>query len=210
LRRAVQAAGGSAVTVGGPTAEDYDLRQASSRDTRLLVPLILAVVLVILVALLRALVLPLLLIATVVVSYLAALGLSSLLFDLAFGFPGTDPSFPLLAFLFLVALGVDYNIFLTARIREDAPRRGTHEATLRGLAVTGGVITSAGVVLAGTFLVLGVLPLVALTEIGVVVALGVLVDTLVVRSVLVPALLLDLGDRVWWPARMGDPPGAAR
>ncbi|HET7379543.1 MAG TPA: MMPL family transporter, partial [Gaiellales bacterium] len=201
LRRAVQAAGGRPVTVGGPTAEDYDLRQASSRDTRLLVPVILAVVLLILVILLRALVLPLVLIATVVVSYLAALGLSSLLFDLAFGFAGTDPSFPLLAFLFLVALGVDYNIFLTARIREDTPRHGTQEATLRGLAVTGGVITSAGVVLAGTFLVLGVLPLVALTEIGLVVALGVLIDTLIVRSVLVPALLLDLGDRVWWPSR---------
>jgi RND superfamily putative drug exporter len=159
-------------------------------------------VLAILVKLLRALLLPLLLIATVVLSYLAALGLSSLLFDVVFGFPGTDPSFPLLAFLFLVALGVDYNIFLTARIREDARRHGTHEATVRGLAVTGGVITSAGVVLAGTFLVLGVLPLVALTEIGIVVALGVLLDTLIVRSILVPALLLDIGDRIWWPARM--------
>ncbi len=199
LRRAVQAAGGSAVTVGGPTAEEYDLRQASNRDTHLLVPLIFAVVFLILVILLRALVLPLLLIATVVVSYLAALGLSSLVFDVVFGFPGTDPSFPLLAFLFLVALGVDYNIFLTARVREDTPGWGTREATLRGLAVTGGVITSAGVVLAGTFLVLGVLPLVALTEIGLVVALGVLVDTLIVRSVLVPALLLDIGDPVWWP-----------
>ena len=208
LRRAVQAAGGSTVTVGGPTAEEYDLRQASSRDTHLLVPLIFAVVFLILVVLLRALVLPLLLIATVVVSYLAALGLSSLLFDVVFGFPGTDPSFPLLAFLFLVALGVDYNIFLTARVREDTPGRGTHEATLRGLAVTGGVITSAGVVLAGTFLVLGVLPLVALTEIGLVVALGVLVDTLIVRSILVPALVLDIGDRVWWPARTATAPEA--
>jgi len=201
LRRAVHDAGGSEVTVGGPTAEEYDLRQASSRDTRLLVPLILTVVLLILVILLRALVLPLLLIATVVVSYLAAVGLSSLLFDLVLGFPGTDPSFLLLAFVFLVALGVDYNIFLTARIREDTPAHGTHEATLRGLAVTGGVITSAGVVLAGTFLVLGVLPLVALTEIGLVVALGVLIDTLIVRSILVPGLLLDFGDRVWWPSR---------
>ena len=202
LRRAVHAVGGEATTVGGPTAEDYDLRQSSDRDTRLLVPLILVVVLVILVILLRALVLPLLLIATVVVSYLAALGLSWLLFDHVLGFPGTDPSFPLLAFLFLVALGVDYNIFLTARIREDTPRYGTHEATLRALAVTGGVITSAGVVLAGTFLVLGVLPLVALTEIGLVVAIGVLLDTLVVRSVLVPALLLDIGDAVWRPSRL--------
>jgi RND superfamily putative drug exporter len=204
LRRAVRAAGGRAVTVGGPTAEEYDLRRASTRDTRMLVPLILIAVLAILVMLLRALLLPLLLIATVVLSYLAALGLSSLLFDFVFGFPGTDPSFPLLAFLFLVALGVDYNIFLTARIREDTRRYGTHEATVRGLAVTGGVITSAGVVLAGTFLVLGVLPLVALTEIGIVVALGVLLDTLIVRSILVPALLLDIGDRIWWPSRMAN------
>jgi putative drug exporter of the RND superfamily len=202
LRRAVKAAGGPAVTVGGPTAEERDLRRAAARDTRLLVPLILIAVLAILVILLRALILPLLLIATVVISYLAALGLSSLLFDLAFGLPGTEPSFPLLAFLFLVALGVDYNIFLTARIREVTPRHGTREATVRGLAVTGGVITSAGVVLAGTFLVLGVLPLVALTEIGVVVALGVLLDTLIVRSILVPALLLDIGDRIWWPSRL--------
>jgi RND superfamily putative drug exporter len=202
LRRAVRAAGGRDVTIGGPTAEEHDLRRASTRDTRLLVPLILVAVLAILVMLLRALLLPLLLIATVVLSYLAALGLSSQLFDVVFGFPGTDPSFPLLAFLFLVALGVDYNIFLTARIREDARRHGTHEATVRGLAVTGGVITSAGVVLAGTFLVLGVLPLVALTEIGIVVALGVLLDTLIVRSILVPALLLDIGDRIWWLARM--------
>jgi RND superfamily putative drug exporter len=202
LRRAVQRAGGAAVTVGGPTAEEYDLRHASNRDTHLLVPLILAVVFLILVILLRALLLPLLLMATVVISYLAALGLSSFLFDIAFGFHGSDPAFPLLAFLFLVALGVDYNIFLTARIREDTPCHGTHEATLRGLAVTGGVITSAGVVLAGTFLVLGVLPLVALTQIGVVVALGVLLDTLIVRSVLVPALMLDIDDRVWWPSRL--------
>ena len=206
LREAVQRAGGPEVTVGGPTAEEYDLRQASDRDTRLLVPLILLVILVILVVLLRAVLLPVLLILTVVLSYFAALGLSSVVFDLAFGYPGTDPSFPLLAFLFLAALGVDYNIFLTARIREDTPRHGTHEATLRGLAVTGGVITSAGIVLAGTFLVLGVLPLVALTEIGLVVALGVLIDTLIVRSVLVPALMLDIGGAVWWPSRI-DAPG---
>ena len=118
---------------------------------------------------------------------------SSVIFTKLFGFAGTDPSFPLLAFLFLVALGVDYNIFLMARVREETPRHGTREGMLRGLAVTGGVITSAGIVLAGTFLVLGVLPLVALTEIGFVVALGVLIDTTLVRSVLVPALVLDLG-----------------
>ena len=156
--------------------------------------------LVILIVLLRALVAPALLVATVVVSYLAALGASSVIFTKLFGFAGTDPSFPLLAFLFLVALGVDYNIFLMARVREETPRHGTREGMLRGLAVTGGVITSAGIVLAGTFLVLGVLPLVALTEIGFVVALGVLLDTTLVRSVLVPALVLDLGRRIWWPS----------
>ena len=123
-----------------------------------------------------------------------------MIFTKLFGFAGTDPSFPLLAFLFLVALGVDYNIFLMARVREETPRHGTREGMLRGLAVTGGVITSAGIVLAGTFLVLGVLPLVALTEIGFVVALGVLLDTTLVRSVLVPALVLDLGARIWWPS----------
>jgi RND superfamily putative drug exporter len=157
-------------------------------------------VLVILIILLRALIAPLLLVATVVASYLAALGASSVIFTKLFGFAGTDPSFPLLAFLFLVALGVDYNIFLMARVREEAPRHGTREGMLRGLAVTGGVITSAGIVLAGTFLVLGVLPLVALTEIGFVVALGVLLDTTLVRSVLVPALVLDVGQRIWWPS----------
>jgi len=201
LRSAVKDSGGTNVTVGGPTAEERDLRAASARDNKLLVPLILAVVLVILIVLLRALVAPALLVATVVVSYLAALGASSLIFTKLFGFAGTDPSFPLLAFLFLVALGVDYNIFLMARVREEAPRYGTREGMLRGLAVTGGVITSAGIVLAGTFLVLGVLPLVALTEIGFVVALGVLLDTTLVRSVLVPALVLDVGARIWWPSR---------
>jgi RND superfamily putative drug exporter len=201
LRRSVKRAGGSAVTVGGPTAEEHDLRLASARDTWLLVPLILAVVLLVLVVLLRALVAPVLLIATVAVSYLAALGASSVFFTKLLGFAGADPSFPLLAFLFLVALGVDYNVFLMARVREEALARGTREGMLRGLAVTGGVITSAGVVLAGTFLVLGVLPLVALTEVGFVVALGVLLDTTLVRSVLVPALVLDLDARIWWPSR---------
>ena len=201
LRDAVKHAGGPDVTVGGPTAEEHDLRAASARDNKLLVPLILAVVLVILIVLLRAVVAPVLLVATVVVSYLAALGASSVIFTKLFGFAGADPSFPLLAFLFLVALGVDYNIFLMARVREETPRHGTREGMLRGLAVTGGVITSAGIVLAGTFLVLGVLPLVALTEIGFVVALGVLIDTTLVRSVLVPALVLDLGARIWWPSR---------
>jgi RND superfamily putative drug exporter len=200
IREQLRAAGGNAVLVGGATAEEADLRTAVARDTTLLVPLILLTVFVILVALLRALVAPVLLVATVVLSYLAALGVSLVLFEVFADFPGEDPSYPLFAFVFLVALGVDYNIFLMARVREEAASTSTREATLRGLAVTGGVITSAGVVLAGTFLVLSVLPLVALTQIGVTVAIGVLLDTFIVRSLLVPALTLEVGERVWWPS----------
>jgi RND superfamily putative drug exporter len=206
LRRELRAVAGEDVLVGGPTAEEADLRTAIERDTRLIVPLVLLVVLAILVALLRAVAAPLLLVATVALSYLAALGASIGLFALFTGFPGEDPSYPLFAFIFLVALGVDYNIFLMARVREEAMNLSTREAMLKGLAVTGGVITSAGVVLAGTFLVLGVLPLVALTQIGVTVALGVLLDALVVRSVLVPALTVDLGARIWWPSSLGRRP----
>jgi RND superfamily putative drug exporter len=144
---------------------------------------------------------PLVLMATVLLSYLAALGFSVLVFDWVFGFAGEDPSYALFAFIFLVALGVDYNIFLMARVREEAHRLPTREAMLKGLAVTGGVITSAGVVLAGTFSVLAVLPLVALTQIGITVAFGVLLDTFVVRSILVPALTFELDERTWWPSR---------
>ncbi len=200
LRQELRAAGGESVSVGGATAEEADLRAAVERDTKLLVPLVLLVVAAILVALLRALTAPLVLVATVVLSYFAAIGASLLLFEYVADFPGEDPSYPLFAFIFLVALGVDYNIFLMARVREEALTAQTPEAMLRGLAVTGGVITSAGVVLAGTFLVLGVLPLVALTQIGVTVALGVLLDTLIVRSILVPALTFELGERTWWPS----------
>jgi RND superfamily putative drug exporter len=138
----------------------------------------------------------------VVLSFAAALGGSLVLFDLFADFPGEDPSYPLFAFIFLVALGVDYNIFLMARVREEALLRPTHEAMRQGLAVTGGVITSAGVVLAGTFSVLAVLPLVALTQIGITVAFGVLLDTFVVRSILVPALTFELEERVWWPSAL--------
>jgi len=148
-----------------------------------------------------------LLIATVVLSFAAALGVGAVVFDVVFGFPGSDPSLPLFAFIFLVALGVDYNIFLMARVREEALTHGTRQGMLRGVAVTGGVITSAGIVLAGTFAVLGVLPLVFLTEIGFVVAFGVLLDTFLVRSVLVPALVFLLGERVWWPASLGPAKG---
>jgi RND superfamily putative drug exporter len=202
LREELRAAGGDAVLVGGPTAEEADLRAATERDTRLLVPLVLAVVFAILVLLLRSLVAPVMLMATVVLSYLAALGGSLLLFEAFADFPGEDPSYPLLSFIFLVALGVDYNIFLMARAREEAATLPTRRAMLKALAVTGSVITSAGVVLAGTFSVLAVLPLVALTQIGVTVALGVLLDTLVVRSILVPALTFELGERTWWPSRL--------
>jgi RND superfamily putative drug exporter len=202
LRDELSAAGGDSVLVGGATAEEADLRAAVERDTKLLVPLVLLVVLAILVALLRALTIPLVLVATVVLSYFAAIGVSLLLFEYVADFPGEDPSYALFAFIFLVALGVDYNIFLMARVREEALALPTREAMLRGLAVTGGVITSAGIVLAGTFLVLSVLPLVALTQIGVTVALGVLLDTLIVRSILVPALTFDLGERTWWPSRL--------
>jgi RND superfamily putative drug exporter len=203
LRNDLRAVGGDAVLVGGATAEEHDLREAVRSDTLLLVPLVLLVVFAILVLLLRALVGPLMLMATVVLSFFAALGLALVVLDLFADFPGEDPSYPLFAFIFLVALGIDYNIFLMARVREEALTMPTKEAMLKGLAVTGGVITSAGIVLAGTFSVLAVLPLVALTQIGVTVALGVLLDTFVVRSILVPALTFSLGERTWWPSKLG-------
>ncbi|MDX6719041.1 MAG: putative drug exporter of the superfamily [Solirubrobacteraceae bacterium] len=202
LRAAARRAGGPDTLVGGATAVEADLRDAAARDTRVIVPIALVVVFLILVGLLRAVVAPLLLIGTVILSFAAALGVGAVVFDVVFGFPGSDPSLALFAFVFLVALGIDYNIFLMARVREETPEHGTRDGMLRGLAVTGGVITSAGIVLAGTFSVLGVLPLVFLTEIGFVVAFGVLLDTFVVRSVLVPALVLDVGPRVWWPSRL--------
>ena len=190
------------VVIGGPTAVEADLRDAATDDTLLLIPVALVIVLVILVVLLRALLAPVLLVATVVLSLLAALGVGAIVFDVVFGFPGSEPSLPLFAFIFLVALGVDYNIFLMARVREETLKYGTREGMLRGLAVTGGVITSAGIVLAGTFAVLGVLPLTFLTQIGFVIAFGVLLDTFIVRSVLVPALVFDLGPKIWWPSKL--------
>ena len=203
LRDELRALGGDAVLVGGATAEEHDLREAVRSDTLFLVPLVLLVVFAILAVLLRALLGPLVLMATVVLSFFAALGLALLVFELFADFPGEDPSYPLFAFIFLVALGIDYNIFLMARVREEAHAMPTKEAMLKGLAVTGGVITSAGVVLAGTFSVLAVLPLVALTQIGITVALGVLLDTFVVRSILVPALTFSIGEKTWWPSALG-------
>jgi RND superfamily putative drug exporter len=188
--------------VGGASAVEFDVREAAAWDSAVIPPIVLVVVFGILVLLLRAVVAPLILIGTVIVSFLAALGVGYLAFDLIFDFPGSDPSLPLFAFVFLVALGVDYNIFLMARAREETLKHGTREGMLRALAVTGGVITSAGIVLAGTFSVLAVLPLVFLTEIGFVVAFGVLLDTFLVRSVLVPAIVLELGPKVWWPSAL--------
>ena len=147
---------------------------------------------------------PLLLIVSVIVSFAAALGTGIFVSEHIFGFTGVGPTLPLLAFVFLVALGIDYNIFLMARVREEAQRYGTREGTLRGLAVTGAVITGAGLVLAGTFGALAVLPLVVLTQIGFIVAFGVLLDTFVVRSVIVPAAVIDIGRRVWWPSKLGE------
>jgi putative drug exporter of the RND superfamily len=188
--------------VGGPSAIEFDVRDAAGWDSIVIPPLILLVVFLILIALLRSIMAPLILIGTVILSFLAALGVGYFVFDVIFGFPGSDPSLPLFAFVFLVALGVDYNIFLVARAREEAEKHGTEEGMLRALAVTGGVITSAGIVLAGTFAVLGVLPLTFLTEIGFVVAFGVLLDTFLVRSVLVPAIALTVGDKFWWPSSL--------
>ena len=205
VRTAARRAGGEGTLVGGGTAVEYDLRQASARDNRVIVPVALLVVLLILIALLRALVAPIMLIATVILSFAASLGVGAIVFDVIFGFPGSDPSLPLFAFIFLVALGIDYNIFLMARVREETLRFGTREGMLRGLAVTGAVITSAGIVLAGVFAVLGVLPLVFLTQIGFVVAFGVLLDTFVVRSVLVPALTFEIGPTIWQPSALAKP-----
>ncbi|GAA2700263.1 MMPL family transporter [Actinoplanes palleronii] len=202
VRDAVHPIPGADAKVGGMTAMMYDINEANKHDNRLIIPLVLLVVLVILGILLRSLVAPLILIATVVLSFAAALGVSALIFRHVFGFAGEDTSFPLFVFVFLVALGIDYNIFLMTRVREETREHGTRRGALIGLAATGGVITSAGIVLAGTFAALGSLPLVAFAEIGFAVAFGVLLDTLVVRSVLVTALNLDIGRWMWWPSRL--------
>jgi RND superfamily putative drug exporter len=201
-RTAVHAISGANAIVGGGTAVNLDVQRATVHDRNLILPVILAVVFVILVLLLRAILAPLMLMATVVLSFAAALGVSALFFNHVFNFGGADTSFPLFVFVFLVALGIDYNIFLMTRVREEALKHGTRQGALTGLSVTGGVITSAGAVLAGTFAVLGTLPVTFLTELGFAVAFGVLLDTIVVRSVLVTALNLDLGRWVWWPSRL--------
>lgn len=189
--------------VAGSDASRIDERDAANRDRVLILPLILGLVLLALIGLLRSLVAPIILVATVVATYAAALGISWILFTQVLGFERLDVGTPLLAFLFLVALGVDYNIFLVTRAREEAETHGTEEGVLRALAATGGVITSAGVLLAAVFATLGVLPLVVLAQLGVVICVGVLLDTLLVRTVLVPAIAVRLGERFWWPRRVG-------
>ncbi len=209
VRTTVHAIPGADAKVGGGTAINKDVESAAAHDRDLLIPLILGVVLLILGVLLRAIVAPLVLIATVVLSFASALGISALFFKHVFGFAGADTGMPLFVFVFLVALGIDYNIFLMTRVREESIRSGTRRGALTGLAATGGVITSAGLVLAGTFAMLGTLPLVEFTEIGFAVALGVLLDTIIVRSVLVTALTLDIGRRMWWPSRLANPESRA-
>ncbi|GAB2469020.1 MMPL family transporter [Streptosporangium sandarakinum] len=200
LRAALDAEDG--VMVGGYSAQRYDTTETARSDTLLIVPVVLAIILLILVFLLRSLVTPVLLVVTVALNFLATLGVSTLVFTHILGFTGSDASVPLYGFVFLVALGVDYNIFLMSRVREETARHGAREGVLRGLVTTGGVITSAGVVLAATFAALVVIPLAFLAQLAFIVAFGVLLDTLVVRSLLVPALVRDLGPRAWWPGRL--------
>ncbi|MFB8775511.1 MMPL family transporter [Streptomyces broussonetiae] len=202
VRDAVHEVPGADALVGGGTAALLDMDEATTHDNILIIPLVLVVVLLILCVLLRALIAPLLLIGTVILSFAAALGISALAFRYLFDYAGESTDFPLFVFVFLVALGIDYNIFLTTRIREEAARQGTRAGVVTGLAATGAVITSAGLVLAGTFAALGTLPMVAFAEIGFAVALGVLLDTFIVRSVLVTSLFLDVGEKVWWPHRL--------
>jgi RND superfamily putative drug exporter len=191
---------GLRVLLSEGTARQADYRSAAVRDTKVIAPIVLAVVLLTLIVLLRALVAPLFLLATVILSYLATLGISLLVFRYVFGQDVVDPEFALIVFIFLVALGADYNIFLMSRVREEAQLHETSEGMLRALVATGPVITSAGLILAGTFSVLAVLPIWELLEIGFAVSLGVLIDTFVVRSILVPAIVWRLGEKSWWPS----------
>ena len=202
LREVVHAVPGARAMVGGATATQIDINAAVDHDNRLVIPLILCVVLMVLVVLLRALVAPVLLMASVVISFLGSLGAAALILT-ALGRATTDRQLPLFGFLFLAALGVDYTIFLMGRAREEAALRGSAEGTLHALVVTGGVITSAGILLAATFAVLAVLPITFMLQLGLVVAVGVLVDTLVVRTLLVPAIAVDQAARIWWPSRIG-------
>lgn len=207
LRQSLAESASSAM-VGGVTATAVDTNTASIHDRTLIIPVVLAVITLILMLLLRAVVAPLMLLLTTVLSFATAMGVSALVFNDLFGFPGADPAVPLFGFVFLVALGVDYNIFLMSRVREEALVHGTHDGLFRGSVVTGGVITSAGLVLAATFAALAVLPILFLVQLAVTVAFGVLLDTFVVRTLLVPALGYDLGRSLWWPAKLSREPKA--
>ena len=201
IREAVKSVDKS-IVVGGTTAVFFDTDVAARHDNRTVIPVVLLLITIILGLLLRSLVSAVLLLGTVVLSYFATLGVCALVFNHIFGFAGADASFPLFAFIFLVALGIDYNIFLMTRVREEAGKLGTRKGVIKGLTVTGSVITSAGIVLAATFGVLGILPLVFLAELGFAVAFGVLLDTIIVRSILVPALVHEIGPKVWWPSKL--------
>lgn len=202
LRSEVKAVDPGAL-VGGVTATALDTNTTAQHDLAVIIPVVLVVILFILMLLLRSIVAPVLLVLSVVVSYAAALGVSAFVFNNIFGFPGADATVPLFGFVFLVALGVDYNIFLMSRVREESLKHGTRPGILRGLGVTGGVITSAGVVLAATFAALGVIPIMFLVQLAFIVAFGVLLDTILVRSLLVPALAYDIGPKIWWPGKLG-------
>ena len=192
----------STALVGGTSAVYFDVRTANNRDNKTIIPIILLVITLILGLLLRSILSAVVLLGTVVLSYFATLGVCALVFNHIFGFAGGDNSFPLFAFIFLVALGIDYNIFLMTRVREESAKIGTRAGVIKGVTVTGAVITSAGIVLAATFAVLGLLPLVPLAELGFAVGFGVLLDTIIVRSILVPALVHDIGPKIWWPSKL--------
>ncbi|MEG0363686.1 MAG: MMPL family transporter, partial [Aurantimicrobium sp.] len=191
------------VLVGGETAIALDTNNTAEADLAKIIPIVLVVIFLILMLLLRSVVAPLLLIFTVVVSFAATLGLSAIFFNNVFGFPGADASVPLFGFVFLVALGIDYNIFLMTRVREESLKIGTRPGILKGLTVTGGVITSAGIVLAATFAALGVIPLLFLVQLAFIVSVGVIIDTVLVRTLLVPAMAYDIGPKIWWPSKLG-------
>ena len=190
--------------VGGTEASDLDASEASARDRLVVIPVILTLVIIALILLLRSVVAPVILVLSVIATYFASLGASWWLFTGVLGFEALDVGVPLLAFLFLVALGVDYNIFLVTRAAEESPEHGTRTGMLRALTATGGVITSAGILLAAVFAVLGVLPLVVLAQLGTVIGVGVLLDTLLVRTVLVPAIAVRMGDLFWWPRTLDE------
>jgi len=201
IREIVHAADSTSL-VGGTSAVYYDVRSANKRDNNTIIPIILLMITLILGLLLRSILSAIVLLGTVVLSYFATLGVCALVFNHIFGFAGGDNSFPLFAFIFLVALGIDYNIFLMTRVREESGKIGTRAGVIKGVTVTGAVITSAGIVLAATFAVLGLLPLVPLAELGFAVGFGVLLDTIIVRSILVPALVHEIGPKIWWPSKL--------